>query len=69
MPCGCNRGHSRVRGWAPSEIIGYEYISPAGVSSRTTVDARPLTLVEARGEQRKYGGGTIKALRHKAPAR
>jgi hypothetical protein len=69
MPCGCRgRGLSRGKGWGPNEVLGYEYISPQGVSSRPTVNDPLLSLVEARAEQRAHGGGTIKAVRQKATA-
>jgi hypothetical protein len=67
MPCGC-RGNARRGGWAPSEILGYEYISPAGVSSRTDPGDPGMSLVEARAQQRAHGGGTIKGIRARAAA-
>jgi hypothetical protein len=67
MPCGC-RGRNRGGGLV-GEVIGYEYISPAGVSTRIREGDSLLTLAEARVEQRAHGGGTIKAHRMRSPAR
>jgi hypothetical protein len=67
MACGCRGRH---RGGAQvGEIIGYEYISPAGHSSRAVDTTKLMTLAEARVEQRAHGGGTIKGHRRLSPAR
>jgi hypothetical protein len=44
-------------------VIGYEYISPEGISSIAADGSAMLTYAEARSEQRAHGGGTIKTHR------
>jgi hypothetical protein len=64
MPCGCRKNRP-VNGIG--EVVGYEYISPDGISSLAANGQLLLTLAEARVEQRVHGGGTIKTHRRKAP--
>jgi len=60
MGCGC-RGSQGAP--SPRDIVGYDYISPGGVSYRTANNGAVfMTLAEARAEQRAHGGGTIRAV-------
>lgn len=60
--CGCGGGTRGGQG--ANEIMGYDYISPDGVSYRATNGGALLpTLAEARSEQLVYGGGSIKTIR------
>lgn len=61
MGCGCGGGAGR--GGSTSDIIGFDYISPAGVSYFAANGAYLGTLQEARTEQRINGGGSIKTVR------
>ena len=58
MGCGCRRG-SRAGSVTPTglTVTGFEYTAP----DKTTV-SEFLTLIEAKKEQRRNGGGTIKQL-------
>lgn len=62
MGCGCGGG---TRGGVNSnEIIGYDYISPAGVSYRQANGGALLqSLRDARAEQVLHGGGVIRTVR------
>jgi len=61
MGCGCK---GRTSGTVVAqEILGYDYISPEGVSYRDTNGALLFSYAEARAEQRAHGGGTIRTVR------
>lgn len=57
MGCGCRRG-SRAGSVTPAglTVTGFEYTAPDKTVSEF------LTLIEAKKEQRRNGGGTIKQL-------
>lgn len=62
MGCGC-RGGTRG-GSSANEIIGYDYVSPDGVSyAEANGGALLSTLHEARAEQVANGGGSIRTVR------
>lgn len=67
MGCGCR---SQRRSGQVGEILGYEYVSPQGVSSLgARGESGFMSLTEARVEQRAHGGGTIKLHRRLAAAK
>ena len=62
MGCGC-RGGTRG-GVVANEVIGYDYISPSGVSyAQSNGGALLSTLQEARAEQVANSGGSIRTVR------
>lgn len=57
--CNCRKNVVGQPGGAPGSITGFDYTSPAGVTTPY------LTIIEARAAQRRNGGGTIKTVRSK----
>ncbi|UYL88122.1 hypothetical protein SEA_EVAA_11 [Gordonia phage Evaa] len=62
MGCSCGKRRSVTAG---GETLGYQVVYPDGTS---TPEETPLfSMVEARAEVRRAGGGTIKRLVRSAP--
>lgn len=60
MGCACGKRRAVTAG---GETLGYQVIYPDG--TETSVDEPFFSLVEAKAEIRKAGGGTIKRLTKK----
>lgn len=60
MACGCNK--RRVAG-TPQEILGYRVTLPDGTQVPPADQAGFFSVVEARAEVRRNGGGTVRVVR------
>lgn len=62
MACGCNGAKRRLRG-TPDEIIGYRVTLPNGAVIPPVDEAPFFSMIEARAEVRRNGGGTAEPIK------
>lgn len=60
MGCACRKNAVATPNGATGSIKGFNYIPPGGGTPISF-----MTVLEARAEQRRQGGGTIKTIRAK----